>query len=70
MIFEYVEKDLRRYLEDLGEERLDPAMVKKLLNQLLSGMADCHMKRVIHRDLKPANIFIDKNSRVYLIQIR
>ena len=41
---------------------MEPIKVKKFLYQLLSGIADCHMKRVIHRDLKPANILIDKNG--------
>ena len=66
LIFEYVEKDLKYYLESLGKEQMDPLKVKKLLYQLLSGIADCHMKRVIHRDLKPANILIDKNGILLL----
>ena len=43
---------------------MEPQKVKKFLYQLLSGIADCHMKRVIHRDLKPANILIDKNDNL------
>ena len=41
---------------------MEPHRIKKFLYQMLSGIADCHMKRVIHRDLKPANILIDKNA--------
>lgn len=63
LVFEYVDKDLKHYMEDLGKDPyMDPMRVKKFLYQMLSGIADCHMKRIIHRDLKPANILIDKNS--------
>lgn len=68
LIFEYVERDLKYYLEALGKEYMEPLKVKKFLFQLLSGIADCHMKRVIHRDLKPANILIDKNGILKITQ--
>ena len=68
-MFEYVDKDLKYYLESLGKDQMDPNKIKKFLYQLLSGIADCHMKRVIHRDLKPANILIDKNGKGWIIQI-
>jgi serine/threonine protein kinase len=55
-------------MEMLNEGHIEPQKVKKLLHQLLSGIADCHMKRIIHRDLKPANILIDKNCTLALIQ--
>ena len=42
--------------------KMEPHKIKKLLHQILSGIADCHMKRIIHRDLKPANILIDKSA--------
>lgn len=71
LVFEYVDKDLKHYMEDLGKDGKDPYMdpirVKKFLYQMLSGIADCHMKRIIHRDLKPANILIDKNSKYKVI---
>jgi len=61
-VFEYVDKDLRCYLEALEKkEMLDAGIVRKFMFQLLSGIAECHMRRIIHRDLKPANLLIDKN---------
>lgn len=61
LVFEYADKDLKKYMELLNDGYMEPQKVKKFLYQLLAGIADCHMKRIIHRDLKPANILIDKN---------
>lgn len=61
LIFEYLNVDLKKYLEDYPEDVFPkPDLVKSLLKQLLHGLAYCHSKRIIHRDLKPANILIDK----------
>lgn len=69
LIFEYVERDLKSYLELLGDKALNPMKIKvtylliqKFVYQIISGIADCHAKRIIHRDLKPANILVDKNG--------
>lgn len=43
-----------------------PVAIQKIIYQILSGIADCHVKRIIHRDLKPANILIDKNGKTWL----
>ncbi len=64
LVFEYVEKDLKYYMETIDKDSyMDPMKVKKFMYQMLAGIADCHMKRIIHRDLKPANILIDKNGK-------
>lgn len=63
LVFEYVDRDLKLYIENLGPSKtIEPAKVKKFLYQMLSGIAEVHMRRIIHRDLKPANILIDKND--------
>lgn len=59
LIFEYLDKDLKAYMDNLGNKSIEPIKVKKFLYQMLAGIADCHMKRIIHRDLKPANILLD-----------
>jgi serine/threonine protein kinase len=62
LVFEYLEKDLRTYIDSLGNRSMEPLKVKKYLYQMLAGIADCHTKRIIHRDLKPANILLDNNG--------
>ncbi|KAK9908405.1 hypothetical protein WJX75_007433 [Coccomyxa subellipsoidea] len=39
-------------------QRLDEAIVKALLLQLLHGIATCHEAGYLHRDLKPANLLL------------
>ena len=66
LIFEYVEKDLRKYMDDLGKMMMEPLKIKKFLYQMLSGIADCHLKSIIHRDLKPANILLDSHGKNFI----
>ena len=65
LIFEYLEQDLKKYM-DIAGTPLAPALVKYNLYQLLSGLAYCHDHRVIHRDLKPQNLLIDKSGTLKL----
>ena len=69
LIFEYLEKDLKGYMESLGEKSMDPLKIKKFLYQMVAGIAECHMNRIIHRDLKPANILLDSAGNQKLIKI-
>ena len=65
LIFEYLDHDLKKYLEINGGP-LSPPVVKSFLYQMLDGIAFCHAQRVLHRDLKPQNLLIDKNGIVKL----
>jgi serine/threonine protein kinase len=69
LIFEHMDKDLRKEIENLGSKFLEPIKIKKYLYQMLAGIADCHLKRIIHRDLKPANILLDNNGTRNVIKI-
>lgn len=60
MVFEFLELDLKKYLDACGSNGLEVITVKSLLYQLLSGVAFCHKQRVLHRDLKPANLLLNR----------
>jgi serine/threonine protein kinase len=65
LLFEYLDIDLRKYLECLNDdESLDPDIVKSFLFQILEGIAYCHSKKIIHRDLKPQNLLLDQFGRI------
>ncbi|CAK0803935.1 unnamed protein product [Prorocentrum cordatum] len=59
LVFEYVEKDLKKYMRSLGHP-LTPAVIKSLTHQLCRGTEFCHANRVIHRDIKPQNLLIER----------
>lgn len=63
LVFEYLDMDLKKYMESIPEgEGMDPPMVKKFLFQLIKGIYHCHSHRVLHRDLKPQNLLINKDG--------
>jgi len=62
MVFEYLELDLKKYLDACGTTGLELITVKSLLFQLLQGIAYCHKQRVLHRDLKPANLLLNRSG--------
>ncbi|VDP30126.1 unnamed protein product [Echinostoma caproni] len=65
LVFEYLNVDLKRYLDDHGRKnRLEPHVVKSFMYQMLQGLLFCHGRRVIHRDLKPQNILVDSARKI------
>mmetsp|Transcript_33035 Transcript_33035/g.58189 ORF Transcript_33035/g.58189 Transcript_33035/m.58189 type:complete len:303 (+) Transcript_33035:161-1069(+) len=65
LIFEFIEQDLKRYLESRSE-MLPTQSVKELMYQILSGLTFCHTHRILHRDLKPQNILVDRSGNLRL----
>ena len=65
LIFDFLDHDLKKYLE-ISAGPLASLVVKDYLFQLLLGLAVCHANRIVHRDLKPQNILIDKKGNVQL----
>merc|ERR1711997_41953 len=59
LVFEYLERDLKQYMDDCGAI-LAMNNVKLFLYQMLRGLAYCHSRRVLHRDLKPQNLLINE----------
>jgi negative regulator of the PHO system len=65
LIFEYCERDLKKYMDAHGERgALDPTTVRSFMYQLLKGTAFCHENRVLHRDLKPQNLLINRKGEL------
>lgn len=65
LVFEYLEKDLKQYMEDCGNI-LSMNNVRLFLFQLLRGLAYCHQRRILHRDLKPQNLLINEKGELKL----
>lgn len=66
LVFEFVEKDLRGFLEPFTNVGLDYTDAKRYLYQLVDAIAYCHGKQMLHRDLKPSNLLIDRRGTLKL----
>uniref|UniRef100_G3VZB3 cyclin-dependent kinase n=1 Tax=Sarcophilus harrisii TaxID=9305 RepID=G3VZB3_SARHA len=60
LVFEYLDKDLKQYLEDCGN------VINVHNVKLLRGLAYCHRQKVLHRDLKPQNLLINERGELKL----
>jgi len=67
LVFEYMDKDLKKYMDSRGDRgQLDYVTIKSFMYQLLQGIAFCHENRVLHRDLKPQNLLINTKGQLKL----
>lgn len=67
LVFEYMDRDLKRYMDSRGDRgQLDYITIKSFMFQLLQGIAFCHDNRVLHRDLKPQNLLINTKGQLKL----
>lgn len=62
LIMEFMETDLKKYIED--NKPLPLTEIQRIMYLILQGVSAMHSSRVIHRDLKPENIFIDNNGEL------
>ncbi|NXJ88363.1 CDK3 kinase, partial [Corythaixoides concolor] len=66
LVFEYMNQDLKKYMDSTQPRELPLSLVKNYLFQLLQGVSFCHSHRVIHRDLKPQNLLINEAGAIKL----
>jgi serine/threonine protein kinase len=65
LVFEFLEKDLKKFLD--GQRRAIQAMlIKSYAYQILAGLCYCHCRRVIHRDMKPQNLLLNRQGLIKL----
>ena len=63
LVFEYLDTDLKKYMDLTGKSTPMPKnVVKSFMYQLIKGVTHCHKHGVLHRDLKPQNLLVDKNT--------
>merc|ERR1719376_1805526 len=65
LVFEYLERDLKQYMDDCGNI-MSMHNVKIFLFQILRGLSYCHKRKVLHRDLKPQNLLINERGELKL----
>lgn len=59
IIMEYMEGTLSAYIKGKGN---DPDKNRKVIEQIIEGVAHLHRKNIIHRDLKPGNILVNNTD--------
>lgn len=62
LVFEFLDKDLKKYMDGVGKKKMHRMLIKSYMHQLIQGIAFCHLHRVLHRDLKPQNLLIDSKG--------
>ncbi|CAG7728557.1 unnamed protein product [Allacma fusca] len=65
LVFEYVERDLAKFIQITPKDELT-SKIKNILFQILCGVDFLHSQRIIHRDLKPQNLLISRSGQVKL----
>eukprot|EP00105_Crassostrea_gigas_P008721 XP_011423389.1 PREDICTED: cyclin-dependent kinase 2 [Crassostrea gigas] len=66
LVFEYLNQDLKKYMDSCPASGMPSSLIKSYMHQLLQGIAYCHSHRVLHRDLKPQNLLIDVEGNIKL----
>jgi calcium-dependent protein kinase len=49
--------------EIIKKESFSENEAANIMQQLLSAIAHCHLRKIVHRDVKPENLLIDVNEK-------
>lgn len=63
LVFEYLDKDLKKYL-DSQKSAIPPNLIQSYAYQILCGLCYCHCHRIIHRDMKPQNLLLNRQGLI------
>lgn len=66
LVFEYIEQDLRKYMDKCESTGVDAGSIQHFLRDLLKAICFCHQQDVLHRDLKPQNLLISRDKELKL----
>eukprot|EP00762_Andalucia_godoyi_P005005 ANDGO_01468.mRNA.1 Cell division control protein 2 homolog len=66
LVFEFLDQDLKHYMDRADAASFTPMLIKSYMFQILKGLSFCHSHRILHRDLKPQNMLIDRSGVIKL----
>lgn len=69
LVFDFLDIDLRKYMDTAGKEGMTKVHVQSFMHQLISGLNYCHSHRILHRDLKPQNLLIDRTGKLTIADL-
>ena len=67
LVFEFMDSDLKGYLDKLEDDIYPNAtIIKRFTYELTEGIRHCHCRRILHRDLKPQNLLVSDEPKLTL----
>eukprot|EP01138_Halocafeteria_seosinensis_P001657 gb/GECG01001698.1/.p1 GENE.gb/GECG01001698.1/~~gb/GECG01001698.1/.p1 ORF type:complete len:294 (+),score=28.92 gb/GECG01001698.1/:1-882(+) len=63
LAFEWLDKDLKKYMDSSGSA-MSLSRAKSYLLQILKGLDFCHRRGIMHRDMKPQNLLVDSHGNI------
>ena len=70
LVFEYMNADLKQFMDSFEEQPIPIKLVKEIMRQILSGLSYLSYEGVLHRDMKPQNILINFMSENEELQVK